>query len=91
LKFREVFQLHRGVQGLRVKIFRLQFSENQQLSPRPASSKRGVRVVTIRGVRDAVDVKATADGWCRHGRSSRMVLIPRRWYQVRDGARAPRG
>jgi hypothetical protein len=27
-----------------------------------------------------MDVRATADGWRRHGRRSRVVLIPRRWY-----------
>jgi hypothetical protein len=35
---------------------------------------------------DAMDVKAPADDRHRHGRRSRVVLIPRRWYQIRDEA-----
>ncbi|CCE08000.1 hypothetical protein BRAS3843_2520015 [Bradyrhizobium sp. STM 3843] len=44
------------------------FSEIVLYSLHPASSKRDVRVVTIRGVRGAMDVKATADDWRLCGR-----------------------
>jgi hypothetical protein len=53
-------------------------ANHDDISAHPASSKRGVRVVTIRGVREAVDVEATADGWRYHGQSSRVVLASRR-------------
>jgi hypothetical protein len=53
---------------LREKYFYFFFTEIMVVCRRPASSKRGVRVVTIRGVRDAMDVVASADGWRRHGR-----------------------
>jgi len=31
--------------------------------------------------RDAMDVSASTDEWCRCGRRSRVVLVPRRWDQ----------
>lgn len=50
---------------------------------------RGVRVVT--DVRwGAMDGSAATDECGRRGRRSRVVLIPRRWYQVGAGADASR-
>jgi hypothetical protein len=48
------------------------------LSPRPASMKRGERVVTVAG-RDAMDVNALSDVQCVSVRQKRMVLAPLGW------------
>jgi hypothetical protein len=45
------------------------------LCPRPASIKRGERVVTIAG-RDAMDANALSDVQCMSGRLKRVGLAP---------------
>jgi len=41
--------------------------------------------------RDAVDADGAFDEWRRRGRQSRVVLTPRRWRQVSQDVRNPRG
>ena len=62
------------VQLARPKIFRFSFPPNPAPSSRhPASSKRGVRVVTIRGVRGAVDAIGVARA--RHCRAVSSFVL----------------
>jgi len=51
-------------------------------SPRPAPTEGRIAIVTS-VVRDAMDVLAPPDERRNHGRRSRVVLISRRWDQVR--------
>jgi hypothetical protein len=51
------------------------------LYARPASMKRGERVVTIVG-RDAMDARVPSDEWHKRVRQKRVVLAPLGWCQV---------